>query len=298
MTSAGSRLLCVLMIALGVIHAGNPVGAAEETEEAHLAHDITAAAPATGGTLVLDSVEGFRPEGGTATIAPGSETQETVGYSGVSADTNELTGLTRDAPLDHASGTAVSAPSAENGAGAAPPVLADTYVENIEGTVCGALGAGATCQAVNVPVDDAWGTVADPVYGVTGSTSLPTLTFVNIFTTDDVIRSARGCNDRVCIHVTGEGRWVDHWESTAKQYHSDGCVRPSATFWRRPAHNPSQWNALGQFYASACQRVHPDAHAAVWIAEWPYGPLRSRDGAQLCNTWYPFDGAPCVLIKA
>lgn len=115
----------------------------------------------------------------------------------------------------------------------------------------------------------------------------------------DDAESATGCNLDVCISVSGKGRRVSAWSSSASQSKADGCVRPAVQFqYRTPGSSTNK--ALATYYWNGpCQSVHPGASSGRWVAQYKAVPSVFGDRYQLCNAWNspPFAGNPCILIK-
>lgn len=105
MRSGGRVFLCVVVVFALL---GQLAPAGEASEGAHLAQDVTAASPANGGDLLLDSTSAFLPGPGVAMIDPGNSTKrETISYNGVGSHPPRLFGITRSQPLDHLTGAEV-----------------------------------------------------------------------------------------------------------------------------------------------------------------------------------------------
>lgn len=99
-----ANALCAL-IALGAALAAPPARA--QVAGAYLVHAVTAASPASGESVVVDTVEPFQAGGGLAIFEPGSTSAEVFSYSGVDPATSELTGIVRTAPSAHPGGSFV-----------------------------------------------------------------------------------------------------------------------------------------------------------------------------------------------
>ena len=92
--------------------------------------------------------------------------------------------------------------------------------------------------------------------------------------------SASGCNQRVCIHVTGTGTHVTRWSTTA--------VLPSsmctfAEYWAN--------GVLVYVGNTKCGSAGDEVSSY-----WP-DPGSFSVGTQLCNTWTGIAGKPCETIE-
>lgn len=110
--------------------------------------------------------------------------------------------------------------------------------------------------------------------------------------------SADGCNNNVCIYVTGKGRRVTEWKTDALQFPSDGCVTPGVRWDIRSGSITTKFH--GARWRYPCHSVPPGARATLWNASVPgyKMPAIFGDGHELCNFWNFRNGYPCILIKA
>lgn len=85
------------------------VASAQATEPGgYLVTEVTSDHPTSGGSLELDDIGSFDPDGGTAVIDSGGDSEETISYEKVDADNRLLTNISRPQPKSHAAGTFVS----------------------------------------------------------------------------------------------------------------------------------------------------------------------------------------------
>jgi murein DD-endopeptidase MepM/ murein hydrolase activator NlpD len=118
-TSIRARLvaLCAAMAVAGALApvtaraqvADRAVTFGAETKGGHLLYPVTASEPADGGSVILDDVDAFDPDGGLAIIEPGGGERELVSYQGVDETMSALTGLVRTTPDGHPAGSFVQA---------------------------------------------------------------------------------------------------------------------------------------------------------------------------------------------
>jgi hypothetical protein len=103
------------LIAMAILVSGMPVTQALGQDEpgSHLVDAITVENPKSDGRLELESVADFSSEGGTATIEPDSEQEESFTYEGIDTETNELIGLKRADAKDHEEESFVRAEAVE-----------------------------------------------------------------------------------------------------------------------------------------------------------------------------------------
>lgn len=101
-----ARVIVVAVFVAGVVGAIDPVGGA--SEPAHLSQAITAASPASGGDLLVDSIAAFEPGWGQAVVDPGTASEEILSYNGIGTDPLRLFGVNRENPVDHAEGAIVA----------------------------------------------------------------------------------------------------------------------------------------------------------------------------------------------
>ncbi len=93
--------------------------------------------------------------------------------------------------------------------------------------------------------------------------------------------SASGCNQAVCISVTGIGRIVEDWSTTA--YFADG-LESFAAYWE----NGVVIATSPPFYASPGTWYYDDwGHIGVF-----------PNGAKLCNSWLGTPGFPCETVHS
>jgi hypothetical protein len=92
---------------------------------------------------------------------------------------------------------------------------------------------------------------------------------------------AYGCNQSVCITVTGQGRFVQAWDT--KAYFAN-YTETFAIYWL----NGKVETTSRSFYAV------PGDWAYVDFAPEEYYPNNS----QVCNTWFAHSGKPCETIQS
>lgn len=92
--------------------------------------------------------------------------------------------------------------------------------------------------------------------------------------------SASGCNQAVCIYVTGSGTQVTYWSTTAVLPSSECSV---ADYW-----------ANGQLVYKGKSKC--GSAGAEVSSYWP-DPGYFAAGTQLCNTWTGVPGRPCETIE-
>lgn len=86
------------------VHAQPPSSSQPST----LVQEVTNASPAPGGSVFLDSVEGFEPTGGVAVFEPDTESSEVFVFGGVDSAASALTGVVRFDSNSYEVGTTVS----------------------------------------------------------------------------------------------------------------------------------------------------------------------------------------------
>lgn len=94
-------------------------------------------------------------------------------------------------------------------------------------------------------------------------------------------RSGYGCNQNVCIDVTGAGVLVSRWATQA--FGNVGCTR-------------AYFHAQSSTVASPtiCSTRHGDG--VYFYSEGPAGSYQDRDA--LCNSWEGIAGYPCIEVRA
>lgn len=105
----------------------------------------------------------------------------------------------------------------------------------------------------------------------------------------------------VCMHVQGKGGRVDEWRTWTWQRRSDGCLRPSVTFWKRPYDNPGAYIPVQSYqWPHGCMQVSGGSSDTLTWVSWVDGPLYFDDQDQVCASWEPSppmsSGVPCVRI--
>jgi hypothetical protein len=96
-----------------------------------------------------------------------------------------------------------------------------------------------------------------------------------------VPRDANGCNNNVCIDITGSGAHVAWWDTQA--FGNAGCIYAHFLV------NGGQISQAGPFCSNGQQGVYFD--------NWP-ADRWFNNGDQLCNTWSRISGKPCETIES
>ena len=106
----GGRRIAVLVVVVALFVGLVPVdpGALAQDAGSNLAQEVTAPDPAEGGTLAVESVASFDPNGGEAIFEPGTAGEETFTYEGLDSSANYLVGVSRPAPGTHPIGSFVA----------------------------------------------------------------------------------------------------------------------------------------------------------------------------------------------
>lgn len=91
--------------------------------------------------------------------------------------------------------------------------------------------------------------------------------------------SASGCNEQVCIDVSGDGLFVSQWATTAFTL-TGGCYYAYYHAQSFSVTSPQLCGSAGTFYDES-------------------GPAGYyQDGEELCNNWSGIQGYPCIEIEA
>jgi hypothetical protein len=104
-------------------------------------------------------------------------------------------------------------------------------------------------------------------------------------------QSSDGCNNKVCIYITGVKLTVLLWETTALQGPGWTVCDPTANYWQ----NGIVWENMR---AAGCRST--GGGTQTWYS-WDGFARNWNDGTKLCNSWFPSNalpGKPCVTIKA
>ena len=104
----GRRLVFSMAVALVLFGQFGAISVAQSADEAHLTKDATSLSPSNGESLVLDSIAGFDPTGGRATIEPDTQYSEEFDYEAIDAENLALTGIDRPNPSGHPGGSIVA----------------------------------------------------------------------------------------------------------------------------------------------------------------------------------------------
>lgn len=92
--------------------------------------------------------------------------------------------------------------------------------------------------------------------------------------------TASGCNQRVCIYVTGSGTRVTWWSTTAVL--------------------PSSMCTFAEYWANGALVYEGNTKCGSAGGEvssyWPH-PGYFATGTQLCNTWIGVPGKPCETVE-
>lgn len=94
------------------------------------------------------------------------------------------------------------------------------------------------------------------------------------------VRDASGCNDNVCIDITGSGLRVTWWNTQA--FGNAGCIY---SYYFK---NNVQVTRFGKFCSNG--------QDGVYYNNWNVNALFDN-GDKLCNTWGQIAGEPCEFIE-
>lgn len=122
---SGHRVLGFLfasVILAGALVTGDVPDASATESGSYITEEMTETHPAAGGSLQINSVTQFDPNGGTAVVDPGTDDQESLVYSGVSDQENSLIGVERDRALGHDMGSVIRPVAATFNSDATPAV--------------------------------------------------------------------------------------------------------------------------------------------------------------------------------